>query len=45
MPQPGGKVVWSGMARSRSSKAMMQPISPSVWRGANPNRARKVSAP
>ncbi len=37
-------VVWSGTARSRPSKAMMEPISPSVCRSARRNTDRSVSA-
>src|ERR1700746_1089051 len=37
-------VEWSGIARSRPSRRMTEPISPSVWRKARRNTARKVSA-
>ena len=37
-------VVWSGTARSRPSKAMIEPMSPSVWRSAKRNTDRSVSA-
>ena len=36
-------VEWSGMARSRPSRRMIEPISPSVCRSARRNTARKVS--
>src|SRR6201981_340282 len=37
-------VEWSGTARSRPSRWMTEPISPSVCRKANRNTVRKVSA-
>ena len=37
-------VVWSGTARSRPSRAMMEPINPSVCRSARRNTDRSVSA-
>jgi hypothetical protein len=37
-------VEWSGVARSRPSSAMMDPINPSVCRNAKRNTARSVSA-
>jgi hypothetical protein len=37
-------VEWSGMARSRPSSAMMDPINPSVCRNAKRNTARSVRA-
>ena len=37
-------VEWSGMARSRPSRRMMEPISPSVCRRARRNTTRSVSA-
>ena len=38
------KVVWSGPARSRPSRAMMEPISPSVCRNARRNTVLSVNA-
>src|ERR1700746_4172895 len=38
------RVEWSGTARSRQSRWMTEPISPSVCRSANRNTVRKVSA-
>ena len=38
------RVVWSGTARSRPSRPMTEPISPSVWRYARRNTALSVSA-
>jgi hypothetical protein len=38
------RVVWSGMGRSRPSRRMREPISPSVWRSARRNTARSVRA-
>src|SRR5271168_579565 len=40
----GRSVEWSGIARSRPSRRMTEPISPSVCRRARRNTARKVSA-
>jgi hypothetical protein len=37
-------VEWSGTARSRPSNSRIEVISPSVWRSASRNTARKVSA-
>ena len=37
-------VEWSGTARSRPSRWRMEPISPSVWRSAWRNTARRVRA-
>jgi hypothetical protein len=37
-------VEWSGTARSSPSRARMDVISPSVWRSARRNTARRVSA-
>src|SRR4051812_23015519 len=36
--------LWSGTGRSRPSRRRMEPISPSVWRRARRNTARKVRA-
>src|SRR4051794_40948482 len=38
------RVEWSGTGRSRPSSCRTEPISPSVWRSAKRNTARRVSA-
>src|SRR3954465_12927408 len=38
------RVEWSGTGRLRSSSCRTEPISPSVWRSAKRNTARRVSA-